>query len=298
MRDNGVFRSPVFGQLPCRLCSGSGKLACKACSRGGGVECSACKGSGKTYRKGTCPECTEGKVPCPVCVLMDRLRDSRPVDCPDFFDAFTQAARERYAFGLQSALLSGRDVSYRLTAWYLANHAARGRPGFYRHAFQNQERLSSFFQNVQTAASRDLGYYCLDIPFDFARRDDKVVLLIRGLQADFKFNTFRLEDAEQRAKEAIKILVAPTITLLDKEFDGSGIDFYAIAVSYGSENFTDTQTDELRPECCVIMMSAEVASQFAHGRITLEELVGQSDVYLADRNRAMEGGLTKVRLRL
>ena len=276
------------------------------------IICQKCDGSGKGETVGVCPECREGYVSCQACVerheqqvrvqrLKDRLKDSRPPEIGECFPVLCEAAKERAAYDAGAAVdlsIDHGEIAGQFELWLDVNDRhLRAGDNVYRLFARHKRSIVQFLNDLGPVARREVRFFCKDVPFDFARKDAGLVVLVKGITADFKLNLIHFPTAESRAKRVADMLISPVLGPVEKAFrEAPGVAHYAVMVSYGAENFVSPTSEALKSECVAVVVPAKTCREFTNGKITFALLLRQSDCFVADRYRGLEGGVVKVGL--
>lgn len=154
----------------------------------------------------------------------------------------------------------------------------------YRYSFN--KLFTDFDQFIKTGKAVGFTYDPeKGLPIHFARNDDgKLVFALTGVATANVYNTVRLT-VKQRAANILSSVLFPLaesiyVFLLSKQI---GIDYLALSVSYGSRNFLDK---DAQPDCEVIVFVAptEAVKQFVGTKITGDDLLEKSEVFVIDKD--------------
>lgn len=132
-----------------------------------------------------------------------------------------------------------------------------------------------------------------ELPIRFVRNNDgKLVFALTGVASDKVYNSVRLS-VKQRAANILSSVIFPLAQSIDLFFKQTGIDYLALAVSYGSKNLSD---EGAHPDGEVIVFVApiEAIRQFGNHKITGDELLEKSEVYVGDKDSAP--GVRKIKV--
>jgi hypothetical protein len=133
-----------------------------------------------------------------------------------------------------------------------------------------------------------------DFPVRFAMREGSLSVLVTGVFYTKMSNTLRTTEST-RAAMVFREIIAPQLAVFEKAFGGSGVKFYGMLVTYGSQDFSEEHGAE-KVESVIVIVPAEKCKQFAEARITDAELISAGDTYLPDRK--MKSGVKKIKILL
>lgn len=126
-------------------------------------------------------------------------------------------------------------------------------------------------------------------PVNFVSKDDSRLLssttiLISAIALNTIYNTQEYT-AKERAEKVVSHVILPNLGIIAKAFANTMIKYVAIAVIYGSKDFTnDEETLNLLPETVILVTPIKTCNDFSKGTITDEELINASDAYQNSRD--------------
>jgi hypothetical protein len=132
------------------------------------------------------------------------------------------------------------------------------------------------------------------IPFTFARKEKSLVLAVSALALGSVYNTLLTTD-RSRASKVFSSTVLPAARDLSVAISSAEIEYFAVEVCYGSRDFSEDEALNTHGEILIAVIPADKARQFARARITGEDLLAASEVYLFPSST---NALEKVRLTL
>jgi hypothetical protein len=160
-----------------------------------------------------------------------------------------------------------------------------------RYVAQYHDSLARFLRVL------DREFLCPEncLPVRFAQRDGGVTLVVLGVSSENNYNILRTT-ARSRAAKEIQSTVLSLLGRFKRFFSGGDIKYFAVQVIYGSENFSDENHISQKAEAVTLVVSAVKYLEFAAYKITEEQLIRASDIYLSDRDDL--GGIKKVEITL
>jgi len=109
-------------------------------------------------------------------------------------------------------------------------------------------------------------------------------LVLTGLASTTVYNTLQSTD-RSRAALVISSKILPALKKLEPLFDIPDFKYIGLMAVYASKNFVNrSDVLNLEAETVSLIAPTALASQFAKGDLTEDELVAASDVFLVDRN--------------
>jgi len=131
-------------------------------------------------------------------------------------------------------------------------------------------------------------------PAAFFQVDGELGVLFTSYVSDTTFNTLRSEPRE-RAWKVVNQHALQGLARASRDFSGQPIRRVGIAISYGSKDFSSNSVVSSRGETVVIIVPTDVGKRFGEQKITDQELLDASEIFLADRDNPLS--FKKVRLR-
>lgn len=132
------------------------------------------------------------------------------------------------------------------------------------------------------------------IPFRFAKKEDKICVLLSDMASSHIYNTLRLT-SKGRASKILESCLLPKIKYLYDAFKKTNINYFGFIIYYGSQDFSEgSYTLTLEPEMLAFIASSSNCEKFINGSITESEFVIGGESYLTDRD--MLSGFKKVKL--
>jgi hypothetical protein len=124
--------------------------------------------------------------------------------------------------------------------------------------------------------------YC-DIPIRFCLLDGALAILLRCVASEMVYNTLETTP-KSRAAKVVESSILPFLNNFNTAFSGSDVRYYGIVVLYGSRDFSDNADPlNLKPEMVALVVPSEKSREFSGGKITDQQLVDSSVVFVHSR---------------
>lgn len=131
--------------------------------------------------------------------------------------------------------------------------------------------------------------YGADLPIHFVQFDRKLAVLFTHVTTKNIYNTLKLSQ-KQRAARVLESIVLPIVPELIYTFHRKEqAELGGIAIVYGSRNFLTEEKFDARPEVLCLLFTREAGWAYKEKKITDQELLDQSFIFLSDRGVGLEG---------
>jgi hypothetical protein len=118
----------------------------------------------------------------------------------------------------------------------------------------------------------------VDAPVRYFEEDGKRGIVFSGVSSSKVYNSLRTNHKD-RISRVLSTCITSEITGVYEDLKGEGIDYFAVSFYYGVENFAD-DTGPADAEILVFVVRDEVLSKFAEKKITQDELVDESMLFV------------------
>ena len=133
-----------------------------------------------------------------------------------------------------------------------------------------------------------------DVPIRFGLYNDTALsLIVNSVYFETTYNTLKLT-SKQRVAKIITIYLLPAIKDMAENFHFKEIKYFGISGVYGSKDFSEESELSKKAEYAGIIISAKLIKKFIDNKISEDELINASEIYISDRDMLM--GIKKVKI--
>lgn len=148
--------------------------------------------------------------------------------------------------------------------------------------------LERVFSGFKIFGSNELAEFLyskgIEIPVRFCTsRDTLLSVIFTGIAVGKLLNTLKLT-SKQRASKIITEYILPSLNKISEPFVNTKIQYIGITCLFGSKDFLDKSPLAIKPEYLALLVPLKLISDFINGKITDQELLDSSDVYVNDRD--------------
>jgi hypothetical protein len=155
--------------------------------------------------------------------------------------------------------------------------------------------LSQSFRDISLFGGTGDGWLYYDSPIQLFNHAGGTLVCVGAIGSNSVYNTNKL-DPKERAAHAFSELLLPNFPSLDKMTKLTDADYLAIGIVYGARDFSSEYASS-EPESLTVIAPSKLVSNFVSGRITDQQMLDGSDVFLTDINSHSTPRKTQITLK-